>query len=88
MFAYEQTPPAERDQMLQAAVLRLLLIEHPAQLTLTELLRELSDPCEGRDKGALETAVGTLVGAGLVHRHGQFLVPSRAALRFDRLPID
>jgi hypothetical protein len=36
-------------------------------------------------KDAAERAVRELVGAGLIHRQGKFLVPTRAALYFDNL---
>lgn len=73
-------------EVLEAAVLRLLLVEHPAQLTRAEIERELGRP-DGVP-GAVEEAIRRLVGAGLAHRNGEFVLPSRAALRFDELPLD
>lgn len=87
-------PPPDADDVLQAAVLRLLLSEHPTLLTEAELARELTGAARSvgaRDRpirGEIQMAVRDLVGAGLVHRQGELLLPSRAALRFDRLPID
>jgi hypothetical protein len=78
--------PAEDDARTEAAVLRWLLALHPAQITFAELLREVcEEPEDFAQRDAIERAVRDLVAAGLVHRHGEFVVPSRAALRFDEL---
>ena len=74
------------DAMVEAAVLRQLLLLHPAQLTLEELIVDLAtDPEAFAERDAIERAVRDLARAGLVHRNGEFAVPSRAALRFDQL---
>lgn len=74
------------DAAIEAAVLRQLLALHPVQLTLAELVRALG---EGRDNFALDDAVARavreLATAGLAHRSGEIVIPSRAALRFDEL---
>ena len=80
-----RTPNAD-DAMTEAAVLRHLLVLHPVQLTLEELVRELADdPDEFAAKDAVARAVHELGAAGLVHRIGEVVLPSRAALRFDEL---
>jgi hypothetical protein len=80
----EPTVP-DHDQIQQAA-LATLLDAHPAQLAVDELVRELTDrPDEFGPRDAIENAVRDLVGAGLVHRHGTFVFPTRAAVRFDEL---
>jgi hypothetical protein len=80
-----RTPNAD-DAMTEAAVLRQLLVLHPVQLTLEELVRELGDdPDEFAAKDAVGRAVRELGAAGLVHRIGEVVLPSRAALRFDEL---
>ena len=49
-------------------------------------MRELTDrPDEFGPRDAIENAVRDLVGAGLVHHHGMFVFPTRAAVRFDEL---
>jgi len=69
-------------------VLTLLLDEHPAQLTMDELVLVLhADPDNGDPENVARRAVNELVGAGLVNRHGRFLSPTRAALYFWRLPM-
>lgn len=74
------------DKKTQDAVLGLVLAEHPAQLTLPEILREISgDNADFADADATERAVRDLIGVGLLHRSGTLIVASRAALRFEEL---
>lgn len=78
--------PSAEDEAIEAAVLRQLLALHPVQLTLDELSREIGG--EGADftsRDAVERAVRELAAAGLVHRNGEVVLPSRAALRLDEL---
>jgi hypothetical protein len=78
--------PAEEDRSSESAVLALLLTEHPAQLTMAELVLVLHGDIDlFAPKDAAERAVRELVGAGLVHHQGKFVVPTRAALYFDGL---
>jgi hypothetical protein len=78
--------PAAEDMAIEAAVLRQLLALHPVQLTLKELNREiLGEEGDFSLKDAVERAVRELTAAGLVHRHGDLVLPSRAALRLDEL---
>jgi hypothetical protein len=78
--------PSEEDAVVEAAVLQQLLFLHPAQLSFAELLRELAgDEGDFGERDAVERAVHDLAAAGLLHRNGELLVPSRAALRFDDL---
>jgi hypothetical protein len=44
-----------------------------------------ANPERGDPEGAGQRAVSELVGAGLVHRDGNFIAPTRAALYFHRL---
>jgi hypothetical protein len=78
--------PAAEDAANESAVLQQLLDLHPTQVTVTELLREVGgEGAEFDERDALERAVRDLVGAGLLHRRDDFIVPSRAALRFNEL---
>lgn len=74
------------DESVESAVLRQLLDLHPTQVTLEELAREFG---AGRSDfaahDAIERAVRDLAGAGLLHRGGEFVIPTRAALRFNEL---
>lgn len=67
------------DAAVQSAVLSLILSEHPALLAASEVEREF-----GADD-AVERAVRDLSGAGLLRREGASVLPTRAALHFDRL---
>ncbi|HWW66513.1 MAG TPA: hypothetical protein VNY83_00885 [Solirubrobacterales bacterium] len=79
---------AGQDALIERALLSLVLVSHPDQLTFAELVRELSeDPEHPAQRDAVERAVRDLTGSGLLHRHGPFVLPTRAALRFDRLAL-
>ena len=78
--------PADVDAVVESAVLQQLLALHPMQVTFEELLREIAaEPEDFAEHDAVERAVRDLAAAGLVHRNNEFIVPSRAALRFDEL---
>ncbi len=78
--------PAEEDTAVEAAVLRRLLALHPIQVTFAELLQELAvEPDDFARCDAIARAVRDLAAAGLLHRRDDFVIPSRAALRFDEL---
>lgn len=78
--------PGVEDAAIEAAVLRQLLALHPVQLTLGELVREIAGEPRGFALAdAVARAVRELAAAGLVHRSGDVVLPSRAALRFEEL---
>jgi hypothetical protein len=78
-----ETRQAER------AVLSFLIDEHPSQLTIPEVARTLyAHPGDFEKKDVVERAIRELVGAGLLHCEGAFLVPTRAALYFAGLEIE
>lgn len=57
--------------------------EHPSQLTIPEVARVFyAPPADFRKNDVVERAIRELVGAGLLHCEGAFLVPTRAALYF------
>jgi hypothetical protein len=77
---------ASEDDILQSAVLAILLDAYPGQRSEHELVRELTaDPRDVSKHDAVENAVRELVGAGLAHRHGSFLFATQAAARFEEL---
>jgi hypothetical protein len=77
--------PAEEDDVIEQAVLASLLVEHPVQLTMLDLYRERAEPNNAAQQDAVDRAVQSLVAAGLAHRNGPFVIPSRAAMRFEAL---
>jgi hypothetical protein len=74
------------DAAVESAVLMRVLDLHPSQVTLAELIREIGGEQPGfAERDAIERAVRDLAGAGLLHRNDEFVLPTRAALRFDEL---
>ena len=67
------------DHRVQRAVLGLVLDEHPALLTLGDLMMEVVP------EDAVGRAVRDLTAIGLLRREGGSVLPTRAALHFDRL---
>jgi hypothetical protein len=67
------------DGRTQRAVLSLILNEHPTLLASAEVEREI-----GAGDGT-ERALRDLTGAGLLRQEGATVLPTRAALHFDRL---
>ncbi len=77
---------AAEDDATEAALLQQVLSLHPTQVTLAELVRELCGEAPGfRERDAIERAVRDLVAAGLLHHREEFVLPTRAALRFSQL---
>lgn len=70
--------PGERMDTSEKTVL-LVLSDDPVPWTVEELGRELKDTGDAVD------AVARLAGAGLAHRLGDFVFPTRAARRSDEL---
>ena len=63
-----------------------MLALHPAQVTAAELVREIGGESPGfAERDAIERAIRDLTGAGLLHSHDDFVLPTRAALRFSAL---
>jgi hypothetical protein len=76
----------EEDRLFETAVLQQLLAIHPSPVTLAELIDEIAGKgCDFAQRDAIERAVHSLAGCGLLHRSGALVLPSRAALRFDEL---
>jgi DNA-binding IclR family transcriptional regulator len=80
---------AEADDRDQEGILAHLIAEHPDQLTITELAREMR---QKKDTALipdwLERGVRDLIALGLLHRSGDTIRPTRAALRFNHLFFD
>jgi hypothetical protein len=79
--------PAEIEDQMQITVLRFLLDPRPSPLTLDEILTELIGLDDGSfsERDRIRCAVRDLVCSGLLHRHGEFVLPTRPAVRFGEL---
>jgi hypothetical protein len=78
--------PSAADAATESAVLQQLLALHPIQVTAAELVREVGgESPDFAERDAIERAIRDLTGAGLVHEHDSFVIPTRAALRFSEL---
>jgi hypothetical protein len=88
MTCHDDRSPVEReDDLVQQAVLGTLLLAHPGQRSVEEIVRELTaeQPDEFTARDRVEIAIRDLVGAGLAHRHGPFVFATHAAVRADEL---
>jgi hypothetical protein len=78
--------PAEDDRQVESAILAFVLDQHPDRLTSAELSLALTGcPPDFDRRDAIERALAELASAGLIHRDGVFVAPSRPALYFNRL---
>jgi hypothetical protein len=68
---------SEQDGKTQRTILMLLLIEHQAVWSVDELVAEIGRELETKD------ALSALKAAGLIHRCGEFVFASRAAIKLD-----
>ncbi len=73
----EQTPGERMDH--RERMVLYMLHHDPVPWTVEELGRELGD------QGHTSNAVAALAAAGLVHRFGEFVIPTRTARRSDEL---
>jgi hypothetical protein len=83
MFA-KRSPTAEDDR-LQAAMLTLLLLEHPAGLSIAEVATALREDRSASGRDRIERAANELAAHGLANRQGELVIASRSAVRFDHL---
>lgn len=79
--------PAQRDDQLQMAVLGHLLLAYPAPLTIEEIVTAFEKPFERSfsETDGIRRAVRDLVCGGLLHEHGEAVLPTRATVRFGEL---
>jgi hypothetical protein len=73
------------DAATESAALQLVLALHPSAVSFEELVRELDGGRNPGERDAIERAVRDLGAVGLLHHSGPFVLPTRAALRFDEL---
>ena len=81
--------PHEKDDRDQQGIMALVIAEHPIQLTIAELVRQMVLPdAKFIEHDDIERGVRELIGMGLLHRNGDTVRPTRAALRFNHLFLD
>lgn len=74
------------DLATESTVMRQVLEVHPVLMTTAELVREIAgESPDFAERDAIERAVRDLGGVGLLHQHGEFVLPTRAALHFHEL---
>lgn len=87
--AHEGATTAAQDVKDRARVLREVLDLYPETLTLDELVRELTiDSVEFEERDRVPRAVRDLTAGGLIHRVGDLVLPTRAAVNFHELIND
>jgi hypothetical protein len=85
----ERATTAAEDIKDRARVLRDVLDLYPETLTLDELVRELTvDSVEFQERDRVQRAVRDLIAGGLIHRVGDLVLPTRAAVNFHELGED
>jgi len=85
----ERATTAAEDIKDRARVLREVLDLYPETLTLDELVRELTvDSVEFQERDRVQRAVRDLIAGGLIHRVGDLVLPTRAAVNFHELGED
>jgi len=85
----ERATTAAGDIKDRARVLREVLDLYPETLTLDELVRELTvDSVEFQERDRVQRAVRDLIAGGLIHRVGDLVLPTRAAVNFHELGED
>jgi hypothetical protein len=84
--AHEGATTAAQDIKDRARVLREVLDLYPETLTLDELVRELTiDSVEFQERDRIHRAIRDLIAGGLIHKVGDLVLPTRAAVNFQVL---
>lgn len=84
----DSASPAEADRKAERAVLAFVLDEHPSELTIPEVSWAFNPKATDSGGDEVERAIRELVGARLLHCRDGFVMPTRAALYFERLQAD
>lgn len=87
--AFERPSTKAQDLYDQGVVMMEVLALQPAPLTGAELVREITAGSADFEPGdRYERAIRDLCGAGLLHRVGGLVLPTRAALHFHAIWSD
>lgn len=71
----------EQEDHADGEVMRSLMDAYPAMMTVEEIRRDLREP----EEHLLIDAINRLDSAGLIHRFGDFIFPTRSAYLAGRL---
>lgn len=73
--------PVQLDERNRNDVLQHLLFEYPTPFSVDELIAELTSPDDEGfgERDGFRNAIRDLRQAGLLHQHGEFVWPTRAA---------
>jgi hypothetical protein len=77
--------PAQEDEIMERSVLTQVLLLHPAQLSILEIVLRVESDLRSGEQDAVERAIRELSRDGLLSCDCRRLAPSRAAVRFDEL---
>jgi hypothetical protein len=73
---------------IASAVLEVVFDSHPTHLSVEEVIREVAtDPANVGERCDVADAIRDLAGVGLLHRSGEFVFATRAAVRAAELGI-
>jgi hypothetical protein len=71
-----------------SVVLEIVLDDYPAHFHVEEIIREVAgDPTAFGERNDVSNAIRDLTKIGLIHRHGDFVFATRAAVRSAELRI-
>jgi len=83
---HDQRTVADALDEKACALLTFVFEFHPAHLHVDEVMKEMAmDPADVSDCDDVSVALNDLVRVGLLHRHGEFVFASRAAVRSHEL---
>jgi hypothetical protein len=83
---HDQRTVAEMIDGKATAILTFVFELHPAHIHLDEMMKEMArDPANAADRDDVNVALNDLVRVGLLHRQGEFVFASRAAVRGHEL---
>ena len=79
----DPSTPSNEDRKVEWTVLSYLLDAHPKQLTIPAVSSKMNEgKAAFESEDAVERAIRQLVGAGLLHCCGGFVLPTKTALYF------
>lgn len=77
-----QITPGDDDRRAQGLVFLYVTEIYPGLAQYGDMVRELTSGSEDyKERDRIERAVTELIGVGLLHRHGDLIIPTRACLR-------